>query len=88
MTIQSLDIRLRKIEQRNSRVEADKAWEGSVARKILIVISTYLTLALYFYFVLHVEPFLNAIVPTAGFLLSTFTFPFFKKLWILYAHKK
>lgn len=83
----TLEQRLEKIEVRNARVERDKAWEGSPARKALVAVSTYTTLALYFYFVLHIEPLLNAIVPTIGFLLSTFTFPFFKRVWIRYVFR-
>ncbi|MBI2622507.1 MAG: hypothetical protein HYW64_00195 [Candidatus Levybacteria bacterium] len=33
------------------------------------------------------EPWLNAIVPSFGFLLSTLTLPFFKNLWKKYFYK-
>jgi hypothetical protein len=76
-----LEERVAKIEARNSKVETDKAWETSITRKILIAIFTYLAIALYFQFVIKIDPWINAIVPTVGFLLSTLTMPFFRKLW-------
>ncbi len=76
-----LEKRIEKIEARNSSVELNKAWETSLTRKILIAIFTYLAIALYFKFVIKIDPWINAIVPTVGFLLSTLTMPFFKKLW-------
>lgn len=80
--IQKLSERIGLIEERNSRVEADKAWESSWARKILLSLFTYLSIALYFQYILQADPWLNAIVPTAGFLLSTLTLTYFKKLWL------
>jgi len=37
----SLKIEIEKIKGRNRRVEADKAWETSLTRKILIAVLTY-----------------------------------------------
>ena len=79
--IKQLEKRINIIEQRNKRVENDKKWETSLTRKILLVLFTYLTLAIYFKFVLLINPWLNAIVPTLGFYLSTLTLPFFRKIW-------
>ncbi len=84
----TLEERILKIEERNRKVETDKAWETSYTRRILIAIFTYLAIALYFKFVLHIEPWINAIVPSIGFLLSTLTLPFFKDLWKRYVYKK
>ena len=39
--IQSLEQKLNKITERNQRVEGDKAWEISWARKLLIFVLTY-----------------------------------------------
>ena len=76
-----LEVRVAKIESRNKRVELDKKWETSWTRRFLIAIFTYLAIALYLKFIVRIDPWINAIVPTAGFLLSTFTLPFFRKLW-------
>lgn len=78
----SLEERIKVIEERNKKVEIDKKWEQSWTRKILVAIFTYLSIALYLKFIIGVEPWMNAIVPTVGFLLSTLTFPYFKSLWI------
>lgn len=72
------------IKERNLRVEKDKAWERSYTRKILIAILTYIVIVLFFFFANLSKPFLGAIVPTVGFLLSTLSIPYFKKFWIKY----
>lgn len=45
--IKVLEERINKIEERNARVEGDKAWETSNLRKILIIILTYIFLLYY-----------------------------------------
>jgi hypothetical protein len=87
-TLSSLEKRLVAIEQRNRRVEIDKAWEGSTFRKILIAAFTYIAIGLYLKFVIGIDPLLNAIVPATGFLLSTLTLPYFKNLWTKHIYKK
>lgn len=80
--IGTLEKEIEKIKQRNARVEADKAWETSLFRKILIAALTYVVVVLFFMFADLPKPFVNAIVPTAGFVLSTLSIPLFKKFWI------
>lgn len=87
-TVNELEERIQKIESRNTEVELNKTWETSHTRKILIAIFTYLAIALYLKFIVRIDPWINAIVPTTGFLLSTLTLPFFKKLWRRYIYKK
>lgn len=85
----TLEQRVAEIEARNARVEMDKAWETSWARRGLISLFTYLSIALYLKFVVLVtDPWVNAIVPALGFLLSTLTLPYFKKLWGRYFYEK
>lgn len=84
----NLEERVARIEERNKKVETDKAWEISWTRKILLAAFTYLAIALYLKFILGIEPWLNAIIPSIGFLLSTLTLPFFKELWSKYLYKK
>lgn len=86
--IQALEERVSKIEKRNLKVEADKAWEASIARKLLIALFTYLTIAFYLKFIIRIDPWINAVIPTVGFLLSTLSFPYFKKFWVKYFYKK
>lgn len=85
----TIEERVEKIEARNSKVELDKAWEGSWTRKALIAIFTYLAIALYLKFVIGLDnPWINAIVPAVGFLLSTLTLPYFKVFWSKHIYKK
>lgn len=73
---------IEEIKERNVRVEKDKAWETSLSRKILVTILTYVVIVLFFFFAKLPEPFLNAVVPTVAFVLSTASIPFFKKIWV------
>lgn len=81
-TIQDLEEEIEKIQERNKKVEVDKAWETSWSRKIIISIFTYLVISLFFLFVGISNPFVNAIVPALAFILSTASLPFFKNLWM------
>ena len=83
-----IEKRLNAIEQRNRKVEVDKAWETSLSRKIIIAVLTYAIIVLFFLVAQLPKPFINSIVPTAGFVLSTLSLPFLKKLWIKYGAKK
>ena len=80
--IKELEKRIVEIEKRNKKVEADKAWETSFIRKILILILTYIFATLYLKIADTTNPFLGAVVPTVGFLLSTQTLNIIKKKWI------
>ena len=77
-----LENRILKIEERNRRVEIDKDWEGSLTRRVLLMIFTYLAIFLYFKTIGIESASLSAVVPTIGFLLSTLTLPLFKRIWI------
>jgi len=78
----SLTKRVEALEARNRRVELDKAWEGSIIRKVIVVSVTY-CIVLVFLLVIHNDrPFINALVPPIGFFLSTLVVSDLKKLWI------
>jgi hypothetical protein len=83
--IELLESRIRKIDERNRKVEKDKAWETSFFRRFLLTLFTYLAVGFYLQSVEIQRPWLNAIVPSAAFMLSTLTLPFFKRVWIKYA---
>ena len=87
-SLKELEERIRKIEERNKKVEKDKAWETSLTRKILIAIATYIVISLFLWIANIPMPLENAIVPTVAFFLSTLTIPFFKKMWLKYIYKK
>lgn len=82
MDTKELINRIEKIEKRNQRVEWDKAWEGSLARRGLIVAFTYISIGLYMWAIGVNSPWLNAVIPSLGFTLSTLTLPYFKQIWI------
>lgn len=86
--MENLEKRVEKIENRNKRVEADKAWETSWMRKILIAILTYAVIVIFFHFANLSKPLVNAIVPTLGFLLSTLTLSIAKNKWVNRFNKK
>ncbi len=86
--MENLEKEIEKIQERNQRVEIDKAWETSFFRKVVIAIITYFVIVLFFIFAQVPNPFVNAIVPTLGFILSTLSLPFFKQIWMKYIHKK
>ena len=78
----TIEQRLSTIEQRNKRVELDKKWENSLERKLLILITTYIVMC-FFMSVIGVEKaWLNAIIPTLGFFLSTLSLSFCKQIWL------
>lgn len=70
------------IHERNARVEADKAWETSWTRRIIITILTYIVIMTYLTMLGMERVYLHAMVPAAGYFLSTLTMPFFKQYWI------
>ena len=63
--------RIEKIEGRNKRVEVDKRWEGSWTRKLVIMVLTYAVVVTYLFVIGNNSPWINAMVPPVGFLLST-----------------
>lgn len=87
-TIEELQLEITEIKNRNQRVETDKAWETSWTRKIIILCLTYIVVVIFFFSAELQKPFVNAIVPTVGFFISTLTVPFFKKWWLGKFYKK
>lgn len=77
----SLEERVAKLEARNRRVEADKGWETSWLRRGSIMLLTYLTVVFYLKYVVHINPWINGLVPVIGYGLSTLTVGFLKKRW-------
>lgn len=76
-----LEQRVAVIEARNKRVEKDKAWETSGARKAAIAVLTYIVVVLFFFAIRNDRPFINAAVPVMGFLLSALALGAIRKLW-------
>lgn len=77
-----MDNELQQIQERNRRVEHDKAWELSKTRRGLIALITYIVAVIFMYRIGVSEPFVNALVPAGGYVLSTLSLPFIKSWWI------
>ncbi len=80
--IKKLKDEISTIKERNKRVEANKAWEISLTRRISIAIGTYLVVALFMYSIGVADPLINAGVPVIGYLLSTVSLGIIKNYWI------
>ncbi len=80
--MKDIEIRIAQIEERNRRVEAEKAWETSAVRKASIVLLTYLLMIILFCSIGSQEPFSNALVPTLGYFLSTLSLEWIRRTWI------
>ena len=76
-----LEKEIKKIKERNKRVEVEKAWETSFTRRALISVATYIIISLFLLVSGVPAPWLNALVPTLAFVLSTVSLPFFKEFW-------
>ncbi len=80
--LERVEQELSKIKERNVRVEADKAWEGSTVRISAIMLVTYAIACVALIAIGNEHPFRNALIPVIGFFLSTQSLPFLKKSWI------
>ena len=86
--IEGLGNKIKQIEERNHRVEGDKLWETCWLRKMLILIFTFVFASAYLFVANTTNPFLGAIVPCVGFLLSTITIKPIKKWYLEKKNKK
>ncbi len=80
--MRELEDRIRAIEERNDRVGSDKAWEVSWLRRGLIAGMTYVCGVILLIILGHEGALKHALVPVMGYLLSTFSLPTIKKLWL------
>ena len=80
--MEELEKRIKKIEERNKKVENDKAWETCILRKILIIVMTYIFAVLYLTIADTTNPYFGAVVPCVGFYLSTQSLKLVKKIWL------
>ena len=82
MTEQEIQKEFEAIKERNRRVETDKAWEVSWTRRLFIAVVTYVTAGVWLVTISDTNPWLKAIVPVAGYVLSTLSLSSLKKWWI------
>lgn len=76
------------IQQRNARVEADKAWEMSWTRRVLVALITYAVIGAYLAYLGIEKAWLHASVPALAYILSTLGLNLIKSIWIkkVYSH--
>lgn len=79
--MKNLEQRVLEIEERNKRVEQDKAWEISWVRRISVTALTYAVVAAYLVAINNSAPFANAFVPATGYLLSTLVLSKIRNFW-------
>lgn len=70
------------IKERNRRVEENKAWEISWTRRGFIGFTTYVISSIILILLDNNLSLLNALIPTAGYILSTLSLPFVKEWWL------
>ena len=81
-SIKQLEKEVEEIKERNKRVEADKAWETSTLRRLVIAVATYVVIL---YFLILIEaptPELVALVPAGAYLIQQYSMPFIKEIWV------
>ncbi len=82
MKSEELNDQIQKIIARNKKVELDKAWETYYFRKIAIVVVTYIFMCFVFYYLESEKFYIDALIPTFGFILSNLSLDFLKKYWL------
>jgi hypothetical protein len=82
MTEQEIEKQFDIIRQRNRRVEADKAWEVSWTRRLLLAVIVYIFAGAWLLAIHDSMPLLKALIPVAGYVLSTLSLPFIKRNWL------
>jgi hypothetical protein len=76
------------IQERNAKVEADKAWETSLTRKVIIMFLTYLVVVVFLKLIGDSNPFVHGLVPVCGYFLSTLSLRAVKQLWLQFCYKR
>ena len=78
----NLEEEIEKIQERNKRVDLDKAWETSWTRKICICTLTYIVVVAYSYIIRYFDNvLLSSLVPVIGFTLSTLSLKYIRIIW-------
>ncbi len=78
----TIEERIQIIEQRNKRVEVEKAWETSFVRVSTIMLLTYVIACGVLFVIGNGNPFRNALIPVVGYFLSTLSLLFIKRFWM------
>lgn len=77
----SLEEDIAAIKMRNKEVDENKAWETSSTRRVSIASMTYFFAVAWLTINSSPMPFLGALFPAFGYLLSTAALPVIRKKW-------
>ena len=80
--LQKLEEGITLLKERNTRVEADKAWETSWFRMLSVALVTYVIAAIVLWLIGANNVLLGSLVTTVGFILSIQSLPVIKRWWI------
>lgn len=81
-SVEQIEKNIFDIQERNKKVELDKAWEVSLTRRFTIVVLTYVVAIIWLWYINENNISLKAMIPVLGYILSTFSIPQIKKIWI------
>ena len=73
--MEKLEEKITQLLDRNKKVEADKAWETSITRKVFLSLLTYIFAFLWLWLIQETLVWLKAFVPVLGYVISTLTPP-------------
>lgn len=76
------------LKERNKRVEADKAWETSKTRRLVISVLTYIIALIWLLTIDESKPYAKSLIPVGGYVLSTLVLMPLKQWWLSCIYKK
>jgi len=77
-----IETEIKKIKIRNHQSDIEKEWENSWTRRIAISVVTYAVIVVIMFALGIQSPFVNALIPTVAFVLSTMGLNFIKTIWV------
>lgn len=72
---------IRELKERNERVDSDKRWETSVARRLLVALLVFCAAWAWLFIQGSETALRDALFPPCGYLLSTTALSFFRVQW-------
>ncbi len=82
MENREIELEIAKINERNKRVEADKAWETSFTRRLILSFGIYILALVLLISIGSQDPVVSALLPMFGFIISTLSIPHIKAFWL------
>ena len=88
MDLNELNKEVTKIQERNKKVELDKAWETSLFRRLFLASLTYVAVLIFLFVIKAPEPYFAALIPALAYLTQQYSLPFLKNHWEKSFYKK